>query len=100
MTNLTEQCKQRKLPDGLYWVKHDGVINILDNYEAHLTEVDEVLAEVPSYEGFMALVRAYDGVVDENTKLKELLKEVLRHDLSLKEVAELTRKISEVLGEK
>lgn len=32
-------------------------------------------------------------------QLKELLKEVLRHELSLKEVTELTRKISEVLGE-
>lgn len=36
---------------------------------------------------------------EENTKLKELLKEVLRHDLSLKEVTELTRKIAQVLGE-
>lgn len=35
----------------------------------------------------------------ENTKLKELMKEVLRHELSLKEVTELTRKIAQVLGE-
>lgn len=35
----------------------------------------------------------------ENAKLKELVKEVLRHDLSLKEVTELTRKIAQVLGE-
>lgn len=34
----------------------------------------------------------------ENEKLKDLLKEVLRHELSLKEISELTRKISEVLG--
>lgn len=32
-----------------------------------------------------------------NAQLKELLKEVLRHELSLKEISELTRKISEVL---
>lgn len=37
---------------------------------------------------------------DEINALKELLKEVLRHDLSLKEVTELTRKIAQVLGEK
>lgn len=31
-------------------------------------------------------------------ELKELLKEVLRHELSLKEVSELTRKIGQALG--
>lgn len=36
---------------------------------------------------------------EENQKLKELLKEVLCHELSLKEISELTRKITQVLGE-
>jgi len=34
----------------------------------------------------------------ENAKFRELLEEVLQHELSLKEVSKLTRKISEVLG--
>lgn len=34
----------------------------------------------------------------ENAQLKELLKEVLRHELSLKEISELTRKICQALG--
>lgn len=111
MNNLTEQCKQRKLPDGLYWVKHDGVINILDNYEAHLTEVEEVLAEVPSYNGYMTLIRAYNNVVDENTKLKKLLKKIRRqitkqifgsNEVQLFEGTfdnKLLAKIDQVLGE-
>ena len=35
----------------------------------------------------------------ENNQLKELLKEVLRHEFSLKEISELTRKICQALGE-
>ena len=69
MTNLTKQLKKGELlPEGLYWVKHDGVINILDELEIPLTDVDEVLAEVPSYEEWKAKI-------EENTKLKEQLKE-------------------------
>lgn len=45
------------------------------------------------------LTEQWKVLLKENTKLKELLKEVLRHELSLKEISELTRKISEVLGE-
>lgn len=39
------------------------------------------------------------ALAEENTKLKELLKEVLRHEMSLKEISELTRKICQALGE-
>lgn len=119
MTNLTEQCKQRKLPDGLYWVKHDGVINILDNYEAHLTEVDEVLAEVPSYEEWQDVkddlatcdkdlnnvCEQKEELYEENEQLKELLKECKLaifdyppYDLASDKIR-LQIKINQVLGE-
>jgi len=90
--NLTKQCKQRKLPDGLYWVKHDGVINILDNYEAHLTEVEEVLAKVPSYEEWQAKL-------EENAQLKELLRKSRKYLSEQETPYSLIKKIDELLGE-
>lgn len=85
MTNLTDKWKKGELKEGLYWVKHDGIINILDNLEIALTNVDEVLAEVPSYDEYQKLLSDQlaknEGVEinaeleAENTKLKELLKE-------------------------
>jgi len=110
--NLTKQCKQRKLPDGLYWVKHDGVINILDNYEAHLTEVEEVLAKVPSYDEYQKLLSdqlAKNEGEEINAELKELLKEC-KHIMSIEKdfaschfekdkLCKLLTKITQVLGE-
>ena len=73
----------------------------------------KILAPVPTYEEWQELkefadysihnrdelTRQINFWMQENTKLKDLLKEVLRHELSLKEVSELTRKIAQVLGE-
>lgn len=125
MTNLTEQWKKCELPLGHYYVvcsKNDTVeilqnrVQIASCNKVGITydfpdywEVKQVLAEVPSYEEYQQLLSDQlaknEGVEinaelkEENTKLKELLGEVLRHDLSLKEVSELSRKISQVLQE-
>ena len=72
---LTEQWKKG---EGLYWVKHDGVINILDNLEISLTNVEQILGEVPSYDEWQA---SYNCMAEnevlrlKNAQLKELLKE-------------------------
>ena len=70
----------------------------IKEYEAHKTPV-------PSYEELQNINKSVNDLmasniklVEENTKLKELLKEVLRHELSLKEISELTRKICQALG--
>lgn len=113
MTNLTEQWKKGELPLGHYYVvcsKNDTVeilqnrVQIVSCNKVGITydfpdywEVKQVLAEVPSYELWKAVHEQWEVLLEENTKLKELLKEVLRHDLSLKEISELSRKISEVL---
>lgn len=94
MTDLTEYtwyyCKMK-----------DGDIQMLERGSDYFlsgdvpllnNEVKEVLAPVPSYEEWQEKLK-------ENAQLKELLKEVLRHELSLKEISELTRKICQALGE-
>lgn len=103
MTNLTDKWRKGELPDGFYWcdvdIYEDG--NITKQIESFIhnhpvfyweTSIVRVIELAPSFS-------EYKSMQDENAKLKELLKQVLRHELSLKEVTELTRKISEVLGE-
>lgn len=120
MTNLTEKWKKGELPEGMYYFKlPNGETMAGTDYclATYLLTKDsnrcEVLAPVPSYEEWQRILHYaskyeheytscamdYENLKQENTKLKELLKEVLRHELSLKEVTELTRKISQVLGE-
>ena len=83
---LTEQWKKGELPTGHYWVTlqwQDGVFVLYydegygfdySNQVCDFEDVKEVLAKVPSFDGFLTLVRAYNTVVDENTKLKETLR--------------------------
>ena len=129
MTNLTEQYSKGELEEGYYYVKSDWFDGVDIRYiHNRLDDWKEILDSVPTYDEYIKLlsdsVAKIEGeeinaelqeenarlkkwceefnaldVAKENTKLKELLKEVLRHELSLKEVTELTRKISEVLGE-
>lgn len=139
MTNLTEQWKKGELPDGHYYVK-DGeniIAELLDGYfyndgqpmTSFSGGVDEVLAEVPTFEEWQASENyidylkqcisvyeskdkqatetsiAYNELLEENDKLKELLKdcrEILDyakdfayHDPCCKCIA----KINQVLGE-
>lgn len=111
MTNLTEQWKQKKLPRRKdYYVRYNCYDRIMCSYLTKYNDfcdegvVEEVLAEVPSYEEYQKLLsdqlaknegveinaeleaentklkkwceefNALD-VAKENTKLKELLKE-------------------------
>lgn len=135
---LTEQWKKGELKSGWYYTRlkegtfAEGIKPIEINFfyefkkefERHNDFVEEVLAEVPTYEEYQATENyidylkqcisvyedkekqhtkdsvAYMELAEENEKLKELLGEVLRHELSLKEVTELTRKISEALGDR
>ena len=105
---LTEQWKKGELKKNNYWVKYkNGKIDTWELSEGitieSKPEIIEVLAPVPSFQEWQKVLNIdFNNEVLrlENAKLKELLKEVLRHELSLKEVTELTRKISEVLGEK
>lgn len=99
MTNLTDKWKKGELPAGYYYIEAITGEKIIDfmpynenEFKLFPSHTSIVICEVPSYEEWQAKL-------EENTKLKELLKEVLRHNLSLKEVSELTRKIAQVLGE-
>lgn len=88
--NLTEQWKKGELPEGWYYVKdEDGQIIIAEYYaycidketnEAEYdwsccSEPEQVLAEVPSYDLWKAVHEQWKVLLEENTKLKELLKE-------------------------
>lgn len=87
---LTEQWKKGELPNGYYWIRlswggmvimayhtaFDGLFE-LDDYYYDSDEISEVLAPVPSYDEWQATETsiAYNELLEENTKLKELLRE-------------------------
>ena len=115
MTNLTEQWKKGELPSGYYYVKNEfGNIfpsdysedydyigdRVIKDFFTEVSEIKEVLGQVPSYDGFMTVVRAYDGVVEENTKLKtenkwysEQLNEAVKEISQLKELLKGAREV-------
>lgn len=115
MTNLTEQWKKGELPSDWYWVKmsFQGAIIPLyysedygfeyDDHFFDFEEISEVLAPVPSYEEWKA-------ILEENTKLKSLLKECVEvlndaqrnygYDDSILDICSpIITKIDQVLGE-
>lgn len=65
-------------------------------YPSLRSPADEIVVEKQVWESTLNRSMVLEA---ENDKLKELLKEVLRHELSLKEISELTRKICQALGE-
>ena len=96
MTNLTEQYQKGELPVGAYYVKYynDSISPSIDIYRRiyslkkesvlkfTINQIEEVLAEVPSYEEYLSLTYAKEEderiiaeYEAENTQLKELLKE-------------------------
>jgi hypothetical protein len=113
MTDLTEQWKKGELPDGYYYCRLilNNMKPSIERCKAHCIPMgvsadrgEAVLAEVPDYVEWQNMVNcaceeheANKRLIEENAQLKELLKEVLRHELSLKEISELSRKISEAL---
>ena len=112
MTNLTEQWKQGKLPEGVYYCNTGNTIETLftwgknhhqltnNNDEVYIPEMDdcEVIERVPTYEEQQAKL-------DENTKLKELLKRArglmnCTKDWACTDATEaMIAKINQVLGE-
>ena len=86
---LTEQWKKGELPNGYYWIRlswggmvimayhtaFDGLFELDDHYYDS-DEISEVLAPVPSYDEWQATETsiAYNELLEENTKLKELLR--------------------------
>lgn len=133
---LTEQWKQGELPSGWYYIKIADIV-FIDFFEGKVWKnkkdeyIDEVLAPVPSYDEWKASENyidylkqcisvyeskdkqatetsiAYNELLEENTKLKELLKECRPYFNALVEkrlkleyipqVYELITKINEVL---
>lgn len=83
---LTEQWKKRALLSGWYWVKmsYQGAIIPLyysedygfeyDDHFYDFEEISEVLGRVPSYELWKAVHEQWKVLLQENTKLKKLLK--------------------------
>lgn len=161
MTTLTEQWKQGKLPFGWYYIKIADIV-FIDFFEGKVWKnkkdkyIDEVLAEVPSYEQWQKhrktllktqkkncdleiineqlkeyerIVASYymkpidyetscetvnklldekKGLKQENTKLKELLKEcehmiiaysINNNTFTKEEIKNIISKIDQVLGE-
>jgi hypothetical protein len=124
MSDLTEQWKKGKLPEGFYWVKvkeeianypiladcvrryeYYDVYTYFPEYEDSITSV---LAPVPSYEEWQALNGNMDSVMQTNqalckklSELKEVLKECQNMIAFKHEVYEedaLIKKIDEVLN--
>ena len=101
---LTEQWKKGELPNGWYYIKISDIV-FIDFFEGKVWKnkkdeyIDEVLAPVPSYDEWQASENyidylkqcisvyeskdkqatetsiAYNELLEENTKLKELLRE-------------------------
>ena len=106
MTNLTEQWKRGKLPCGWHYIKIADTV-FIDFFEGKVWKnkkdkyIDEVLAEVPSYELWKAVHEQWKVLLAENTKLKELLK-ACRNAMNDDEYwvqCDLIKQIDELLGE-
>lgn len=78
MTNLTEQWGKGELPNGWYWVKGSRAEWIYAYTAEYLNNMyrprngEKIIEQVPSYDEWQAKL-------EENTKLKELLKRVNEH---------------------
>lgn len=107
-----KSAQEQLQKDGVWYteISHKKVLRENKRLKARNAELEDYYKVVMSYYGkpvdydtashiINKLLDEKKILMDENTKLKELLKEVLRHELSLKEVSELTRKIGEALGE-
>ena len=112
---LTEQWKKGELPNGWYWVKgikSEGIYAYTAEYLNNMYRPingEIIIEQVPSYEEWQASETsiAYNELLEENTKLKELLKECIPYFNALVEkrlkleyipqVYELLTKINEVL---
>ena len=85
MTDLTEQWKKGELPSGWYYIEGNRVEGIYAYTAEYLNNMyrprngERIIAKVPSFEEWQAKL-------EENTKLKELLKDCI-------EVAEFTKTI-------
>lgn len=83
VSDLTEQWKNGKLPVGWYYIKIADIV-FIDFFEGKVWKnkkdeyIDEVLAPVPSYEEYWHIRSCLNDqalILNENIKLKELLKE-------------------------
>ena len=80
---LTEQWKQGALPNGWYWaqgIKSEGIYAYTAEYLNNMYRPingEIIIEQVPSYEEWQASETsiAYNELLEENTKLKELLRE-------------------------
>ena len=80
---LTEQWKQGELPEGWYYVKGNRAEGIYAYTAEYLNNMyrpingEIIIEQVPSYEEWQASETsiAYNELLEENTKLKELLRE-------------------------
>ena len=110
--NLTEKWNKGKLPDGDYYIKRRNGDTLYDNIDSHgvwRNSIDEaiieVLGRVPSCELWKAVHEQWKVLLEENTKLKDLLKECKLaifdyppYDLASDKIR-LQIKIDKVLGE-
>ena len=120
MTDLTKDWKDGKLPSGWYWVegcRDKGIYAYTGEYLNNMyrpRNSERIIEKVPSYEEYLSLTYAKEEdekiiaeYEEENTKLKELLKECIPYFNALVEkrlkleyipqVYELLSKINEVL---
>lgn len=100
--DLTSQWRKGELPDGWYWVKKKTCEEYIDKvyfwYDTFIDgdvpldndKVIEVLAKVPSYEEWRNMVncaceedKANHRLLEENAKLKEVLKECVKMNTRL-----------------
>lgn len=113
---LTEQWKKGELPCGWHYIKIADIV-FIDFFEGKVWKnkkdkyIDEVLAEVPSYELWQAVHEQWKVLLEENEQLKDLLKECLpyisrsltsrmiKNSAGYKKDMKLLTKINQVLGE-
>lgn len=108
MTNLTEQWKKGKLPDGFYWIEfEDGEILLTTFSSMHGficcdslcddENIKQILEEMPSYEEYQKLLSdqlAKNEGAEINAELEERLKKTQKLELDLRRE---NRKLKELL---
>lgn len=114
MTNLTEQWKKGELPEGWYWVEGSRAEGIYAYTAEYLNNMyrprnsERIIEQVPSYELWKAVHEQWKVLLEENTKLKKLLKgakeiiEWYKADCGYRDepTEVMLQHINQVLGEK
>ena len=106
--DLTQQWKKGELPNGWYWVKGiraEGIYAYTAEYLNNMYRPrngERIIEQVPSYEQWQKDRKTQEKIFnlkEENTKLKELLKEYVKKDYLTYTQSAIYQEINQALGD-